>query len=65
MVDLLVARRGRFGADRDRGADLLKLEVIGLGGVLDDIRQVLGVAGVTDTLDAHTLVAVAPLAGDS
>jgi hypothetical protein len=60
LVHLLVTGRGGLGADRDRRADLLEPKVVGLRAVLDDIRQVLGVAGVTNTLDAHTLVAVAP-----
>src|SRR5919112_314716 len=64
LVYLLVTGRGELGADRDRRADLLELKVVGLRAVLDDVGQVLGVAGVPNTLDAHTLVAVATLAGN-
>ena len=56
LVDLLVARRRRRGAHVDRGADLLELEVVGGGAVLDDVEHVLGVAGVADTLYPGALI---------
>src|SRR3712207_4786315 len=37
LVDLLVARRRVRRANRDRGADLLELKVVGLRGVLDEV----------------------------
>src|SRR5215216_3222440 len=64
LVDLLVARRRVRGVHLYRRADLLELEVVGLRTVLDDVGQVLGVAGVTDTLDARTLGRVVAGLGD-
>src|SRR5918997_752381 len=63
LVDLLVARRRVRAAYVDRRADLLKLKVIGLAGVLDDGQQVLGVARVRHTLDIGALVRVVALLG--
>ncbi len=56
LVDLLVARRRVLRAHGDRGADLVELEVIGLGAVLDQARLILGVARVGHSLDAYALV---------
>src|SRR4028118_1848591 len=64
LVDLLVARRRVAGAHVERGADLIELEVVGLGAVLDQVELVLGVARVRDALDARTLIGVVALAGD-
>src|SRR5215216_2406266 len=64
LVDLLVARRRVRGVHLYRRADLLELEVVGLRTVLDDVGQVLGVAGVTDTLNARALVGVVASLGD-
>src|SRR5215213_4378009 len=58
LVDLLVARRRVRGVHLYRRATLLELKVVGLRTVLDDVGQGLGVAGVTDTLDACALVGV-------
>src|SRR5829696_2467487 len=64
LVDLLVARRGRLRAYRDRRADLLELELVRGGTVLEDVGQVLGVAGVANTLYARTLGRVVTSARD-
>src|SRR5215216_2740121 len=64
LVDLLVARRGRLRAHRDRRADLLELELVGGRAVLENVGQVLGVAGVANTLDTHTLGRVVTLTGN-
>src|SRR5918995_3275712 len=65
LVALLRALRGRLGADRDRRVDLLELKIATvLGAVLDDVGQVLGVAGVAGTLDANTLIGVVAGAGN-
>src|SRR5215211_3460458 len=64
LVDLLVARRRVRGVHLYRRADLLELEVVGLRTVLDDVGQVLGVAGVTDTLNARALGGVVASLGD-
>src|ERR671921_2481554 len=61
LVDLLVASSRVRAAYVDRGADLLELEVVNLTRVLDEVDRVLGVAGVTDTLDARTLGRVVTL----
>src|SRR5215211_2911843 len=63
LVDLLVASSRVRAAYVDRGADLLELEVVNLAGVLDEVDRVLGVTGVTDTLDVRTLVRVVARAG--
>src|SRR5919112_2197678 len=61
LVDLLVTGSRVGGAHVDRGADLLELEVVNLTRVLDEVDRVLGVTGVTDTLDARTLGRVVTL----
>src|SRR5918998_3394843 len=63
LVDLTRALGRVRGAKVDRGAALVELKVP-LGSVLDDVDQVLGVAGVTDALYAHTLVGVVATTGD-
>src|ERR671921_1663182 len=63
LVDLLVASSRVRAAYVDRGANLLELEVVNLTRVLDEVDRVLGVAGVTDTLDVRTLVRVVARAG--
>src|ERR687894_9139 len=63
LIDLLVTGRRVRAAHVDRRADLLKLKVISLAGVLDDGEQVLGVARVRHTLDIGALVRVVALLG--
>jgi hypothetical protein len=64
LVDLLVTRGGVDRADRDRGANILELEVVSRRSVLDDGDLTLRVAGVARKLGAHTLVGVVTTASD-
>src|ERR687894_851120 len=64
LIDLLVASSRVGRADRDVGANLLELEVVRDGLVLDEVDHVLRVTGVAGTLDARTLVRVVALASD-
>src|SRR5918995_2467746 len=64
LVDHLVARRRVRGAHVERGANLVELEVVRDGLVLDEVDHVLRVTGVAGTLDARTLVRVVALASD-
>src|ERR687893_412886 len=63
LIDLLVTGGRVRGAHRDVGADLLELELIRGGGVLQDGEHVLRVTGVPNTLDVRTLGRVATLLG--
>src|SRR5829696_3847874 len=58
LVDLLVTGDRVRGAQRDVGADLLELELVGGGAVLQNVGQVLGVAGVADALNVCALARV-------
>src|SRR5215208_3427550 len=64
LVDLTRALGRVGGAHGNGGADLLELKVIRGGAVLENVGQVLGVAGVANTLDAHALGGVVTAAGD-
>src|SRR5215210_6971707 len=64
LVDLLVARRGRFWAYLDRGVNLIELEVVGVPVDLGEVYDVLGITGVGYSLNACALVGVVALAGD-
>src|SRR5215204_2019515 len=64
LVDLLVTSGLVRGADRDGGADLLELEFVGGGAVLENVGHVLRVAGVANPLDARTLSRVITTARD-
>src|SRR5215208_566269 len=64
LVDLTRALGRVGGAHGDGRADLLELKVIRGGAVLENVGQVLGVAGVANTLDAHALGGVVTAAGD-
>src|SRR5215204_700598 len=58
LVDLLVTGDRVRGAQRDVGANLLELELVGGGAVLENVGQTLGVAGVADTLNVCALARV-------
>src|SRR4028118_808529 len=64
LADLLVARRRVLRTHGDRRTDLVELEVVRLGAVLDQIDLVLGVAGVGHPLNPHALVGVVAGLGD-
>src|SRR5215210_1173827 len=78
LVDLLIARRRVFGTHLDRGTAVLELEVAAIPveeetveaveavevAELEDTYLVLGVAGVSRSLDAHALVGVLAPASD-
>ena len=49
----MIARGRVRRAHRDRGANILELEVIGLGAVMEDADLVLGIAGVARLLGAR------------
>ena len=63
LLDLIRARRRVRGAHGNGRADLFELELVGGGGVLEDVGYVLRVAGIPNTLDAHTLGRVVTLLG--
>ena len=64
MVDPLDAvGRGR-GAYRDRRPNVVELEVVSIPSDLDDVYDVLGVAGVGNPLRTHSLIGVVTRAGD-
>ena len=63
MVDRTRALGRVGGAHRDRRANILELEVISGRAVLEDVGHVLGVTGVANTLDAHTLGGVVAATG--
>src|SRR5215217_3347417 len=64
LVDLLVTGGLVRGADRDGGADLFELKLVGGGAILENVGHVLGVAGVANPLDARTLGRVITTARD-
>src|SRR5829696_6357436 len=63
LVDLLVTGGRAGGAHRDGRANLLELELVGCGTILEDVGHVLGVTSVANPLDAYALGGVVALLG--